>query len=70
MSKKPKIIVFINGGNFQGTIATCPIDIHILDYDNWRAGDPLVGEPCYPDEVVSPKVFSERLKKEHDASLR
>lgn len=33
------IIVTIEGGNYQGAAATGPIDLSVLDYDNWKACD-------------------------------
>lgn len=34
-----RVIVTIDGGNYQGAAATGPIEIEVLDYDNWRACD-------------------------------
>lgn len=34
-----RIIITIQGGNYQGAATTGPIGLDVLDYDNWRACD-------------------------------
>lgn len=34
-----RAIVTIQGGNYQGAIASGPIELSVLDYDNWEACD-------------------------------
>ncbi len=34
-----RMIVTIDGGNYQGAAATGPIEMSVLDYDNWRVCD-------------------------------
>ena len=34
-----RVIVTIDGGNYRGAVATGPVEIEVLDYDNWRACD-------------------------------
>jgi len=34
-----RVIVTIQGGNYQGAAATGPVVVEILDYDNWKACD-------------------------------
>jgi hypothetical protein len=34
-----RVIVIIQGGNFQGAAATGPVVVEVLDYDNWEACD-------------------------------
>jgi hypothetical protein len=34
-----RVIVTIEGGNYQGAAATGPVVLEILDYDNWKACD-------------------------------
>lgn len=34
-----RVILTIEGGNYQGAAATGPVVVEVLDYDNWRACD-------------------------------
>src|SRR5688572_23524108 len=34
-----RVIITIDGGNYQGAAATGPVVLNVLDYDNWRACD-------------------------------
>jgi hypothetical protein len=34
-----RVIVTIEGGNYQGAAATGPVVIDVLDFDNWKACD-------------------------------
>ena len=36
-SEPLRVIVAIQGGNYQGAIASGPIELSVLDYDNWEA---------------------------------
>ena len=38
-SEPLRVIVAIQGGNYQGAIASGPIELSVLDYDNWEACD-------------------------------
>lgn len=62
-----RIIVTINGGNYQGAAATGPIDLSVLDYDNWKACDDDHQEEAAYYADLEAEV--EKLKNDPNATL-
>jgi hypothetical protein len=62
-----RVIVTIQGGNYQGAAATGPIDLGVLDYDNWEAcGDDHQDEAEYYADL---EAEVEKLKNDSGATL-
>lgn len=62
-----RIIVTIQGGNYQGATATGPIDLSILDYDNWAACDKDHADEAQYYAELEKEI--ERLKTDPSATL-
>jgi hypothetical protein len=62
-----RVIITIQGGNYQGAAATGPIDLGVLDYDNWKAcGDDDQDEAEYYADL---EAEVEKLKNDSGATL-
>ena len=47
----PRVIVTIQGGNYQGAAATSEVNLAILDYDNWNDSQCCEDEKAYYAEL-------------------
>lgn len=62
-----RVIVTISGGNYQGAVATGPVDLSILDYDNWEACDE--GQEDEAKRYAELETEVERLKADPSTTL-
>jgi hypothetical protein len=62
-----RVIVTIEGGNYQGAVATGPIDLSVLDIDNWEACDEAHNDEAEYYAKLETEV--ERLQADPTATL-
>jgi len=62
-----RVIVTIDGGNYQGAAATGPVIVEILDYDNWKACDE--GHQDEAQYYANLEAEVERLQADPTATL-
>ena len=62
-----RVIVTIDGGNYQGAAATGPVELEVLDYDNWLASDE--GHEGEAEYYAKLETEVERLKDDPTAVL-
>ncbi len=64
----------IEGGNYQGAVANGPIDLSILDYDNWEVCDETHEDDAehyaeLAEHYAESEAEVERLKADHTTTL-
>ena len=62
-----RMIVTIQGGNYQGEAATGPVEVEVLDYDNWKACDEAHQDDAQYYADLEAEV--ERLRADPTATL-